>query len=307
MDTPYVQANTNGTLHDAATPGLAPLDRGFLYGDAVYEVWRTYGGVVFAFDEHFERLARSAAALALTLPLDRAALVAEIQRTAAAFVAQTGHVGPLYIRLQVTRGGGVIGLDVALADRPSFVLLVQKLRLPPPEKLRAGVELSVARELRRNPRDSLDPAWKTGNYLNNLLCLREARSRGADEVVILNHAGRITEAAVSNLFFVRRNAIVTPPLSAGLLAGITRGLVLERIAPRIGVTALEEDVTPADLRFFDGAFLSSTTRDLAPIARIDDQVFPVDDSALVWKLKAAFENYATEYAAAHPDLRMNGG
>jgi len=307
MDTPYVQANTNGTLHDAATPGLAPLDRGFLYGDAVYEVWRTYGGVVFAFDEHLERLQRSAAALALTLPFDRETLVAEIRRTTAAFVEHTGHVGPLYLRLQVTRGGGVIGLDVELADRPTFVLLVQKLRLPPPEKLRTGLVLSVARELRRNPCDSLDPAWKTGNYLNNLLCLREARSRGADEVVMLNHAGRITEAAVSNLFFVRRNAIVTPPLSAGLLGGITRALVLERIAPRIGVTALEEEVAPADLRFFDGAFLTSTTKDLGPVARIDDCTFPVDDSALMWKLKAAFENFASEYAAAHPELRVNGG
>ena len=307
MDTPFIQANTNGQLHDAGTTSLAPLDRGFLYGDAVYEVWRTYDGAVFAFDEHWERLQRSAGALFLQLPLERAALLGEIRRTAAAYVERTGHVGPLYLRLQVTRGSGEIGLDPALAGPSTFVILVQRLRLPAPEKCRAGLRLAVARRLRRNPPEALDPAWKTGNYLNNLLCLREARTRGADEVVILNQAGKVTEAAVANLFFVRRNAVVTPPLSAGLLGGITRGLLLERIAARVGVTGLEEDVAPADFGFYDGCFLSSTTRDLVPVAAIDEHAFPVDDSSLVWKLKAAFQNYATEYAGARPELRIAAG
>jgi branched-chain amino acid aminotransferase len=177
------------------------------------------------------------------------------------------------------------------------------LRTLPSEKLRAGYMLSVAQELRRNPCDSLDPAWKTGNYLNNLLCLREARQRGADEALILNHAGRVTEAAVANVFFVRKHTIVTPPLIDGMLAGITRGLLLDRIASRLGVVALEESVTPVDFRFFDGCFLASTTNDLVPVSSIDEHRFVLDDLSLVWKLKAGFQNYASEYAAAHPELR----
>ncbi len=300
----FIQANTNGRLHDAREPSLSALDRGFLYGDSVYEVWRTYDGVIFAFEEHWQRLARSARALLLPLPVSREQLAAELVRTAAAYVEHSGHVGPVYIRAQFTRGAGAIGLDIALAENPTYALIAQRLRTHPVEKLRAGLILSVAGALRRTPREVLDPAWKTGNYLNNLLCLREARSRGADEVLILNLAGNLTEAAVANIFFVRRNTIVTPPLSAGLLGGITRALVLERIASRIGATAREEEIAPADLRYFDSCFLSSTTNGLAPVAVIDSHAYPVDELQLVWKLKAAFQNYASEYAMAHPELRV---
>ncbi len=304
MDRPFIQANTDGRLHDAREPGLSPLDRGFLYGDSVYEVWRTYDGAIFAFDEHWRRLGRSAASLELALPLGREELAAELVRTASAFVDTTGHVGPVYIRAQFTRGAGAIGLDMALAENPSYVVLAQRLRTHPVEVLRAGLRLSVARGLRRNPKETLDPAWKTGNYLNNLLCLREAKTRGADEVLMLNLAGNITEAAVANVFFVRRNAVVTPPLSAGLLGGITRALVLEHIAPRIGAAVAEEHVAPEDLRFFDSCFLASTTNDLVPVAAVDEHVFPVDELQLVWKLKAAFQNYASEHASMHPELRI---
>ncbi len=306
MESPYIQANTNGRLHDAREPSLPANDRGFLYGDSVYEVWRSYADAIFAFDEHWLRLERSARALGIPLPLGRSELIEQLRRTASAFVAHTGHVGPLHIRAQFSRGAGVLGLDPALAEAPMYVVLVQRLRGLAVEKLRAGYELTVARDTRRTPRDSLDPAWKTGNYLNNLLCLREARQRGADDVLILNHAGRITESSVASVFFVRKHAIVTPPLADGLLGGITRGLLLDRIAERIGVVALEESVAPGDLRFFDGCLLASTTNDLVPVARIDGQGFPLDELALVWKLKAAFQNYASEYAAAHPELRIDG-
>jgi len=306
MESPYIQANTNGRLHDAREPSLPANDRGFLYGDSVYEVWRTYDGAVFAFDEHWLRLERSARALAIPLSLGRSELAEQLRRTAAAFVEHTGHVGPMHLRAQFSRGGGTLGLDPALAEGQTYVVLSQRLRTIPTEKLRAGFMLSVARELRRNPRDSLDPSWKTGNYLNNLLCLRDARQRGADETLILNHAGRVTEAAVANVFFVRKHTIVTPPLADGLLAGITRGLLLDRIAARLGVVALEESVTPDDFRFFDGCFLASTTNDLVPVSSIDEHRFALDDLSLVWKLKAGFQNYASEYAAAHPELRAGG-
>ncbi len=304
MESPYIQANTNGRLHDAREPSLPANDRGLLHGDSVHEVWRTYDGALFAFDEHWLRLERSARALGIALPLGRAELAEQLRRTGEALVARTGLVGPMQLRAQFTRGGGPLGLDPALAEGGNYVVLAQRLRAVPTERLRAGFRLSIARELRRNPRDSLDPAWITGNGLNPLLCLREARQRGADEVLILNHALRVTEAATASVFFVRKHAIVTPPLADGLVGGITRGLLLERVAARLGVVALEESVTPDDFRFFDGCFLTSTVDDLVPVVAIDDHRFAVDDLALVWKLKAAFQNHASEYAAAHPELRM---
>lgn len=303
--TTYVQANTDGHLHDATIPSISPLNRGFLYGDAVYEVWRTYHGTLFAFAEHWRRLQRSAAALRLELPFTSEQLAAEIRRTIQAFREhQRGEVEDWYVRLQVTRGGGPIGLDPALADRASWVLLVQPLPVRAPGAGRAGLRLSVARELRRNPPTALNPAWKTGNYLNNLLCLREARSRGADEVIILNEHGEVSEAAVGNIFFVRDEELVTPPLSAGILAGVTRELILHEIAQRAGLRRREAPVRPADFGAFTECFLSSTTRDVAPVAEIDDQSYAIGAETVTGRLKNAFAQYTAEYARRHPELRM---
>lgn len=300
MSAPFIQACTNGRLHSADEPSIAPLNRGFLYGDAVYEVWRTYHGVLFAWDEHWARLERSAGALHLALPLGAAAMLAEIRRTAAAWRSATGSREELYVRLQITRGGGPIGLDPALADHSDYVILVQRLTVPTDTMIRTGLRLVTAAGLRRNSPATLDPAWKTGNYLNNILCLREARLRGADEVVITNLAGEITEAAVCNLAFVRAGEMVTPPLAAGILGGITRQLLLGKIAAAAGVTARETTLRPADLAGCGECFLTSTTRDVQPVRMVDDEVFQVGDDTVALRLKRAFATYAAEYAQSHP-------
>jgi len=303
MFSDYVQANTGGRLHAAHEPSISPLNRGFLYGDAVYEVWRTYGGVLFAWWEHWERLQASARALALTLPLTEKRLLDEVRRTVTEFIRR-GGTGEVYVRLQVTRGGGPIGLDPALAAGSDYVLLVQTNHEFPPEKLRSGLRLSIARELHRNDRHTIDPGWKTGNYLNNLLCLREAKSRGADEVVMTNLREEITEAAVSNVHFVRGGTVLTPALGSGLLAGVTRRLLIERVAPAAGVPVREVPLKPADLATMEECFLTSTTKDVTPVAAIDEQRFPVGPGSVTARLKGAFAEYAATYAAAHPELRM---
>ncbi|MCX6952607.1 MAG: aminotransferase class IV [Verrucomicrobia bacterium] len=303
MSASYIQANTNGRLHGADEPSISPLNRGFLYGDAIYEVWRTYSGVIFAWEEHWARLVRSAAALHLGLPLAAGAMLDEIRRTVAAFRQRTGFAGELYIRLQITRGGGAIGLDTALADRPDYLLLVKPCSVIPEEKLRDGLHLSVATALRRNPIDALSPAWKTGNYLNNILALREARARGADEVVILNLAGEVTEAAVSNIAFVRDGTVVTPPLSAGILGGITRDLLLTKIAPAAGVKAVETTIRPGDFSGMQECFLLSTTRDAGPVASIDATRFSLGAGTVTARLKQAYADHARWYADTHGRFR----
>ena len=300
----YIQANTSGRLHGADEPGISVLDRSFLYGDAVYEVWRTVRGVVFAFEEHFARLEASASALHLALPFDRAELLGQIRRTCAEFSRHTVAGGDLYIRLQLSRGGGPIGLDTALADRPTYVLIVQHLRGWPEEVVARGLRLSVATKLRRNPAIALDPAWKTGNYLNNLLCLREARERGADEVVVLNLSGEVTEAAVSNIVFVREGTVVTPPLSAGILAGITRRLLISEVAPSARVPVIEAAVRPEEFSSFEECALASTTKDLAPVASIDSVQFARPGDGVIARLKPAFADFMDRYADMHPELRV---
>jgi branched-chain amino acid aminotransferase len=296
----FIQANTNGRLHSAEEPSITPLNRGFLYGDAIYEVWRTYNGVVFAWDEHWQRLERSAASLYISLPWSQAEILDEIRKTVSAWRTQTGSVAELYIRLQITRGCGAIGLDVALADRTDFVLLVQPCPLLSAAQEANGIVLSMAKTLHRNHPATLNPAWKTGNYLNNLMCLREARARGADEVVITNLAGEITEAAVSNIGFVRDGAVVLPPLESGILAGITRRILIDHVAPAAGMKVVERTVLPEELPAMQECFLTATTKDLVPVRAIDAVVFQTGTATLTLRLKRAFADYVAAYVKARP-------
>ena len=231
-------------------------------------------------------------------------MFAEIRKTAAAFRTETSFRDDLYIRLQVSRGGGPIGLDVNLADRAEFVLLVQPCPGNSADVERAGLTLSVATELRRNPIESLSPAWKTGNYLNNILGLREARSRGADDVVMLNLRGEITEAATSNIAFIRDGGMITPPLAVGILEGITRGLMLGKVAPAAGVGVREAIVRPGDLAGMSECFLLSTTKDISPVGAIDAVRFKVGADTVSAKLKAAFVDTMRESAAVHAELKV---
>jgi branched-chain amino acid aminotransferase len=304
MSTHYIQANTNGRLHPATEPSIPPLNRGFLYGDAIYEVWRTYDGVIFAWDEHWGRLRASANALHMRLEFSPENILPEVRRAVLAYRAEVPAPTELYIRLQITRGAGAIGLDVALADKSDYVIMVQPCPVIPQAVARDGLKLTVATTLRRNPVQSLDPSWKTGNYLNNLLCLREAKARGADDVVILNMAGEVTEASVSNIAFAKGGRIVTPPLSAGILGGITRSWILRDVAASAGLVASEERILPADFSAMDECFLLSTTKDVVPVGEIDGVKFRLGADSLASRLKASFALAARAYAQSHFELAL---
>ena len=304
MPAHFIQANTNGRLHPATEPSISPLNRGFLYGDAIYEVWRTFDGVIFTWEEHWARMVRSARSLHMNFPFTPEQMLVEIRRTVVAYRERSKDTGDLYIRLQVTRGAGPIGLDIGLADQTDFVLIVQPLVKTSAGILRNGFKLSVATALRRNPIDCLSPAWKTGNYLNNILCLREARARGADEVVILNLAGEVTESAVSNIAFVRDGTVITPPLSAGILGGITRNLLVGKICAAAGVPVREAAVRPEEFPSMQEAMLLSTSKDAASIGSIDDTRFKVAPDTVTMRLKAAFVDYMKNYVASHAELRV---
>jgi len=268
MPTHYIQANTNGRLHPASEPSITPLNRGFLYGD-----------VIFAWEEHWKRLGESSRALHMPIDLTMDQVLAEVKRTVAQFRSHSPEATELYIRLQIARGAGPIGLDIALADRTNFIILVQPCPDLEAEKWRTGLRLSVAKTLRRNPAESLDPA---------------------DDVVILNLAGEVAEASVANIGFVRSGRIVTPPLSAGILGGITRKLVLDGIAKSAGLDALEASVRPADFTSMEECFLLSTTKDIVPVGEIDGIRFAVGPDTATSRLKSAFSEAAKAYARAHP-------
>jgi len=300
----YIQANTNGRLHDAAEASISPLNRGFLYGDAIYEVWRTYDGSLFTFQEHWERLQRSATALQMEIPFDEGVLLTEIRRTVSAFFEQVKEKRDIYIRLQLTRGAGAIGLDVALADEPLFIILVQYLNEGPPDLWTEGLQLSLGKSLFRNHPKTLNPAWKTGNYLNNVLCLREAKARGADDVAMLNLDGAVTEASVSNIFFVSDGEILTPPTTVGILEGITRDIILNRLAQDSNWDVREEMIDGKQISEFSECFLTSTTRDIVPVGSIDKVEYAVGPKTVTSELKKIFRNYVADYNTRHPELKI---
>jgi branched-chain amino acid aminotransferase len=256
----------NGRIVPPERARISVFDRGFLYGDSVYEVLRTYGGAPFALEEHLLRLRRSAELLGMRLPRSAAWCVEELART-----LRAARNRESYVRIVVTRGAGRIGLDPALARNPQTLVIVKPLELPPATLYRRGarVELVPAGQIHA---DSADPEAKSGNYLSNILALREAKAAGAYEAIMLGKGGRVREGSSSNIFVVRHAVLCTPPLSAGILEGITRGRIL-RLATELGIRSREATLYPGDIAESDEAFITSSIREVMPVTVVGHRSF----------------------------------
>jgi branched-chain amino acid aminotransferase len=271
--------NLDGSLVAPQDAKISVLDRGFLYGDSVYEVIRTYGGEPFELDAHLVRLARSAARIGLTPRWEAARTRAEIARTLAASRAHgTDAADPAaapwnhaerYIRVVMTRGAGEIGLDPALAVDPVAVVIVQPLHGPPARAYVDGVKVAVVGVRRPSPL-ALDPAAKTGAHLPHVLAVKEAREAGADEALLLDEQGFVTEGSSSNVFAIEGGRLRTPPLAAGILEGVTRGIVL-RLAREERLPVEETALSPEDLARADELFITSTQREILPVTTFGDR------------------------------------
>jgi branched-chain amino acid aminotransferase len=258
-----VKVYIDGVISDESAARISVFDRGFLYGDSVYEVLRTAGGKPVELLPHLSRLVRSAASLALNLPPERLIRDAVAETLAAAGNADS------YLRIIVTRGAGEVGLDIALADRPCLIVIVRPLALPAAELYQGGVAVHIVGVL-RNQRRAIDPAVKSGNYLNNILGLMEARRAGAYECLMCDNAGRVAEGSTSNIFCAQGGKLRTPNLEIGLLAGITRDRVM-KLAAGAGIAVGEATLFPDDVRGADEAFITSSIRGILPVARVDGE------------------------------------
>ncbi len=241
---------------------VSVLDHGFLFGDSIYEVVRTVNGRLFAARRHLRRLHASARGIALKLPWPDARMLDLMRRMHRALGQEA------YLRLIVTRGEGELDLHPASCKRPRVIGIAKPLPQWPHKAYTHGAKVVLAR-VRRNPKQATDPAIKSGNYLNNVLAIMEARRAGAVEAVMLGVNGHVTEATTSNIFIVKDGVLATPALGEGLLEGVTRGFVLE-LARRLKIPCEERAVTETEFLGADEAFLSSTTRDIMPIGRIGD-------------------------------------
>jgi branched-chain amino acid aminotransferase len=243
---------------------ISVFDRGFLYGDSVYETIGTAHGRLFAARDHLVRLERSAERIGLRCPPR-----SEIERAIAETVKAAGNPESR-VRVMLTRGSGKLDLDPATSDDTQLIVIVSPLGAPTSEMYARGVAVAVVTITRNSPR-AIDPAVKSGNYLNNVLALGEARRRsGAYEAILCADDGCIAEGATSNIFAVRNGEIWTPPAAVGILDGITRAKVID-LSRQHGIPLVERRFSPDELRGADEAFITSATRAVLPVTTVDQK------------------------------------
>jgi branched-chain amino acid aminotransferase len=253
----------NGTITPADRAVVPVFDHGFVYGEGVYEVLRTYNRVPFLYDRHMRRLRQSAERLVLDVPFDDGTLLSWIEQT----IAAAGELNEAYIRIMLTRGVGDLTYDPRSTPAPTTVIIVKPFEPPPSEIYEKGITLSLVEMLRNHPR-SVSPLIKSNNLLNNAMSMQAAYRAGADEALMCNYRGELTECSMSNVFLVRGGAVLTPPSEAGLLEGVTRAFMFE-LGRELGIEVREQMLLPKDLDTADEMFITSTTRGVSPVVKVD--------------------------------------
>ncbi|MBI2026446.1 MAG: aminotransferase class IV [Deltaproteobacteria bacterium] len=312
-----ISLNINGKLVTAHHAKVSIFDHGFLYGDSVYETLLTYEGRPFLLDLHLDRLFRSSSALQIKPSWSRDKYKKEIQKTLAPLVKQNkkkvmsqlwGRQGPseegdtvspttetlqkkCIIRICLTRGVGPIGLDPELCSKPTNIIYTQEFKDYPKSFYTKGINIRLVSTQRNSP-FALSPAIKSCNFLNNILAFIEAKNHHALEGVMLNFKGHVAEGTTSNIFVVKDGVLRTPPLSSGILEGLTRWVVFE-ICKKEKIKATECVVRPHDIFKADECFISSTTREVMPVTKCDGKKIGTGHVGRVTqKLIRCFQEYA---------------
>ena len=244
---------------------VSVFDHGLLYGDGIFEGIRIYHGRVFKLKEHIDRLFCSAKAILLKMPMSHAQLMAATVET-----CRKNRLRDGYIRLVVTRGVGNLGLNPNKCKMASVIIIADKIQLYPAEYYKKGLVI-ITVPTTRNLHSALNPAIKSLNYLNNILAKIEANNAGCEEAIMLNSEGFVAECTGDNVFIVKNGELLTPPLSAGALYGITRGTVMD-IAREAGIKVSEPTLTRYDLFNADECFLTGTGAEIVPVVKIDGRV-----------------------------------
>ncbi len=235
------------------------LDRGRLYGDGLFETMRAYSGQIFRLDAHLARMIAGAEQLYLQLPMATEELQRALQKT-----LKESELASAYIRLTVTRG---VGGSPSQLDASTALVTIWVRPLPgyPPQLYERGMSAVLA-SARRNEYSPLSNL-KTVNYLENIIARAEARRGGADEALFLNTTGQLAETSASNLFIVADGCVLTPPIEAGILPGITRACVLELCGAN-GISIQEQPLEVDQLREAAEAFLTGSVMEIMPLTSL---------------------------------------
>jgi branched-chain amino acid aminotransferase len=278
----------SGKLVPEKDARVSVFDHGLLYGDGVFEGIRAYNGRVFMLEEHVDRLYRSAQAIALKIPISKKAMLNAVVMTCKANKIMNG-----YIRLVVTRGKGTLGLNPYSCKKPEIIIIAGKIQLYSPMLYQHGLKVITAGTI-RNHTESINPAIKSLNYLNNIMAKIEAINSGVEEVIMLNVQGYVAEASGDNVFIFKGNRLLTPPTSAGALEGVTRNVVMQ-LAAQSGYDVAESTLTRYDLYNADEMFLTGTAAEIISVVEMDRRSigsgFPGKKTV---KLTEQFRRFAAE-------------
>ncbi|MHC4400736.1 MAG: branched-chain-amino-acid transaminase [Planctomycetota bacterium] len=260
----------DGKLFDEEEARISVFDHGLLYGDGVFEGIRSYAGKVFRLREHLDRLWTSAKAILLEIPISKDEMAQAIEHT----LAQNG-IEEDYIRVVVTRGRGDLGIDPGLCKGPQVIIIASHISLYSDDLYEKGLEIITVATARNHPA-SLNPRIKSLNYLNNILAKIEGKQADCVEALMLNHKGEVAECTGDNVFLVRDGVLLTPPIDAGILEGITRAAVIE-LAGEAGIEVREVSLTRHDVYVADECFLTGTAAEVVPVVKVDSR--PIGDGA----------------------------
>lgn len=259
-----LQVYINGKFYDKDDAKVSVYDHGLLYGDGVFEGMRSYAGKVFRLTEHLDRIWESAQSIWLKIPIAKDDLAAAVNETLKLNGLEDG-----YVRLVITRGAGTLGLDPNRCSDPQVIIIADTITLYPPEVYELGLEIVTVSTIRNHPA-ALSPRVKSLNYLNNILAKIEGLKAGCVEALMLNTKGDVAECTGDNIFLVKHGVLLTPPIDAGILAGITRDAVIE-LARERDREVREIPLTKHDVYIADECFLTGTAAEVAPVVKVDDR------------------------------------
>ena len=275
----------NGQLVDKGKAKLTVFDHGTLYGDGVFEGIRVYGGKIFQCHAHMNRLFNSAKHIRLAVPYTKQEII-----NATSDTLKANGIADGYIRLVVTRGAGTLGLAPDRCSCPSVYIITDQITLYSEQMYAEGLAVIIAKTIRTSP-GMLNPAVKSLNYLNNIMAKIEAMDAGVAEAIMLNQEGNVAECTGDNIFIVKDGQLLTPPVSAGILEGITRGVVMH-LAVKLSIPPVERDVTPQDICDADECFLTGTAAEVIAVTKVDGKIIGSGKAGPVTtKLLEAFRQF----------------
>lgn len=254
----------NGEFVESEKATISVYDQGFLYGDGIFESFRSVGENLYKFPQHYQRLRQSAEALHYPMVLSQKELETVLLK-----LREMNNLEDAYYRITITRGRGEVGFQRSMENDLTCLIIGREFKAFDKVMYQQGIQLRVART-RRNAPEAINPKIKSISSLNSLLGKLEAKAAGAFEVIMLNNKNHVCEGASSNIFWVKDKWVFTPDGSTGLLEGVTRSTIMKLCEEKLNLRVVTGEFKLQDVKFADEVFITSTSLEVMPVVKVDD-------------------------------------